>query len=444
MRQVRLLVLLLACALPVEAAPPARTLSTSRQFAVYGDDALGRSAAAAVAEDTKASLLRALGLRDEWKAAVVVVLRQPSSADPGASPRMLSVGQTGQGLKVQLELLTGEAGRGLRFRDEIVGALLTELAFRSAPGLPPGAPLHLPPAWLVEGMGSFLETLDHEGVEAFPPGVAETLLRAGASFDALAFLARNPAELDGASHRLFRACAHGVVRMLLRELPGGRDALLALLAALPEAGRGAVADLPLFAPELAKSPGALAKWWAITLSRTAAPDAREFFSATETTRALFALLGPVEGQPSTALSVGSAPSANRQSLATLAARLSDPKQRGEAAARLTEIRGGLLGLRARAHPLLRPAVAEGVEIAGLAVRRRPATLIEARRRELASLCRRLERRQDDAADYLNWFEATQQRTSSGEWLFPPRPADAPPPRRDAVSAYLDAVEAEFR
>ncbi len=432
MRKLWLLALIVAGASPVEAAPLARTLSTSRQFAVYGDEALSRSAAAAVAEDTKAAFLRALGLRDEWKAAVVVALRRPSAAAPGASPRMLTVGQTGQGLKVQLELLTGEAGRGLHFRDEIVGALLTELAFRTSPGLPPGAPLHLPPAWLVEGMGSFLETLDHEGVEAFPPGVAETLLRAGASFDALAFLARDPAELDGASRRLFRACAHGVVRMLLRELPGGRAALLALLTALPESGRSAVADLPCFAPELSKSSDALAKWWAITLSRAAAPDAREFLPPAETTRALFALLGPA------------AKAAEPSALATLAARLSDPKQRGEAAARLTEIRGGLLGLQARAHPLLRPAVAEGVEIIGLAVRRRPAALLDSRRRELASLCRRLERRQDDVADHLNWFEATQQRTPSGEWLFSPRPADAPPPRRDAVSAYLDAVEAEFR
>jgi hypothetical protein len=50
-------------------------------------------------------------------------------------------------------------------------------------------------------------------------------------------------------------------------------------------------------------------------------------------------------------------------------------------------------------------------------------------------------------DYLNWFEATQSQTRSGtfaEYLEAAgRSEDPQPRRRDAISVYLDALEAQF-
>ena len=50
-------------------------------------------------------------------------------------------------------------------------------------------------------------------------------------------------------------------------------------------------------------------------------------------------------------------------------------------------------------------------------------------------------------DYLNWFEATQLKTQSGlfeDYLNTSNPAvPSPPHRKDAYSAYLDAMEEQF-
>ena len=51
-------------------------------------------------------------------------------------------------------------------------------------------------------------------------------------------------------------------------------------------------------------------------------------------------------------------------------------------------------------------------------------------------------------DYMNWFEATQLRTSSGDFTHYLKAAEASEEterhRRDALSVYLDAVEAQFQ
>ena len=59
----------------------------------------------------------------------------------------------------------------------------------------------------------------------------------------------------------------------------------------------------------------------------------------------------------------------------------------------------------------------------------------------------LSRQMNAIGDYMNWFEATQARTSSGtfrEYLRAAEQALEPEPRRhDPISVYLDALETQF-
>lgn len=415
---------------PLSAALPPRTISTSRQFAIYGHDATQRSAAASIAEEMKTALLEALGLRDEWRAMIVVLLRPPSVLAPGLPARILSVGQTGSGLKVQLEIATGEAGRGLRFRDELLRALLAELSYRERSDLPAGAPFRSPPDWIVDGLSAFLESQRDDGADLFAPGLFQTLLKAGAEFDPFAFLARNPAELDATSRTLYRACAYGVIRLLLRDLPEGRKGLVDLLRALPEAGRGAVADLRHFCPDLAGGPDSLARWWAIALARAGQPDPRRLLSVLETDQQLGQLL-----------SFPPDPPALQADLSDMPRRLADRKRRDLAIGQLANARAGMVTLQIRAHPLARPNVIAAIQLTDLVLARKEAQLRE--RLQALAAARQTSRQAGEAvADYLNWYEATQSGEPSG--MFQSARREPPPaPRNDAISEYMDGLESEL-
>lgn len=428
-RVVSCLLFLVSCLVAL-AAPPPRTISTSRQFAVYGHDATQRSVAASIAEEMKSGLLESLGLRDEWRAMIVILLRQPTTLTPGLPARILSVGQTGSGLKVQLELATGEAGRGLRFRDEVLRALLAELSYRERSDLPAGAPFRAPPDWVVEGFSAFLEAQRDDGADLFAPGLFQTLLKAGREFDPFAFLGRNPAEMDATSRALYRACSYGIVRLLLRDLPDGRKGIVDLLRALPESGRGAVADLVHFCPELAQGPDSLPRWWAIALARASAPDPRRLLTVAETDRQLAALLNFPPDPPSLVADLSDMPR-----------RLADRKKRDTAIAQLAGARAALVALQVRAHPLARPNVIAAIQLTDLVLARKEAQLRE-RLRALVAARQTALQAGEAVADYLNWFEVTQNAEPSGIFA-PARKEDAPAPRNDAISEYLDALESEL-
>jgi len=76
------------------------------------------------------------------------------------------------------------------------------------------------------------------------------------------------------------------------------------------------------------------------------------------------------------------------------------------------------------------------------------TGVERRLARLKSTQKDIVARMNEIDDYMNWFEATQAKTSSGaftDYLKAAGQADEPEKRRrDALSVYLDAVEAQFQ
>src|SRR5438105_15064488 len=74
--------------------------STSRQFLVYGADVPVRGAVCALAEETKANLLRLLRLEDNWKTSLIINLDYPQATFPEAQAMHLELSQTGYGLQL--------------------------------------------------------------------------------------------------------------------------------------------------------------------------------------------------------------------------------------------------------------------------------------------------------------------------------------------------------
>ncbi len=60
---------------------------------------------------------------------------------------------------------------------------------------------------------------------------------------------------------------------------------------------------------------------------------------------------------------------------------------------------------------------------------------------------RVSSRMRQAEDFMNWFEATQASTSSGDfgdYVRAARTTEEVTRRRDAISVYLDAMELQFQ
>lgn len=414
------------------------SFSRSRQFVVYARDGAVRGGVGALAEDTKAGILSAMGLHDEWRLPVVIDLRPPPPGTPNSRPPVrLMLAQTGAGLKIELDLLTGEAGRGTRIRDEITRAILLEMAYRNVTDAAAGQDYTPPPPWLVEGFSAYLENVE-DGVSA---SMFAALLPTSQTLPLQEFLARNPATMDSTSRGVYRAYAYNLVSLLLRELEGGREGLLAFIRDLPKTPPAAASDgaslLRHFAA-LTASPDALEKWWTLGLAHLADSDRYRGYTVEETEEHLQAVLtfpGPTDRK-------GSGPPKDY----TLDdyREFTPLKHNAEV---LEGTRTALAELCARANPLSQPIVFGYQEVVGKLCRNRTAGVGD-RLGELAVQRREVLKRREDIADYMNWYEATQAPAVSGafeEYFRASRQFDVRqrPHRPDPISSYLDSLETEL-
>ncbi len=415
-----------------------KSFSRSKQFVVYAADGAVRGGIGSVAEETKTAVLAALGLKDQWKLPIVIDLRPPDAGMPNARPpSRLILGQTGAGLKVELDLLLGAAGRDNRIRDELVRAILLELAYRDHATLPAGLTYNLPPPWLVEGLSAYLEN-EENGLSA---SLFAALLPASQTLSLEDLLARNPAALDSTSRTVYRAYAFTLVRLLVQELPGGKAGLAGFIHDLPgvamDSERGAGALRSHF-PELASSADSLDKWWSLSLARVAASDQYQAFSLEETDRQLTGALT----FPAPASSKDAAPRSLTLSDYKEIIALKDRKRI------LEPVQQALLALSARANPLVRPEVEEYQLIVAELIRGKAGGLDE-RLQKLAARRTEALTRKASIDDYLNWYEATQLKTASGAFESYFRAArqvkaENDVRRPDAISTYLDGLALEFR
>lgn len=410
-------------------APPGRSVSTSRQFLVYGNDVRLRGAVCDLAEETKQDVLQLIGQRDEWTTPIVVNAQYPQANLPGTPRSVLSFAQTGFGLKLQLDLTIASDVTQREVRRELLRVILLEMMYGHKTNLPVGTVCVPPPDWLLDGIprrqsdfdwGRLIDVLGAP-VTARKITPLEEFLRPG-KFSGL--------EASGRS--LY--CAYSIVLVeLLAHTADGQGRLARFIADLPTASNNPMADIGRHFPELSSASSA-EKAWSLRITRLAAGQPFQLFSAEETEQKLDKLL---------ALSISGAGLERKYQLDEFSKfiRIASSKLA------LAKLCRDISALATRANPVYRPMIYEYARITTRLARGKTKGIAEriarasASRKSIATTIRSID-------DYMNWFEATKSRGPSGAFVDYMKAADlaaqSEQRRHDPISVYLDVLETQFQ
>jgi hypothetical protein len=410
-------------------APPERSVSTSRQFLVYGADVRLRGAICDLAERAKQDVLNLIAQRDEWTTPIVIDAQYPHANVPERPRAALSFSQTGFGLKLQLDLTIAPDASQPEVRRELLRAILLELMYRSKSNLAAGTTYVPPPDWLLEGIRPQQSDLDGGKLRA----VLGTSVTVRQILPLAEFLRlRKCSRLDGPGRLLYEAYSFALVELLTRT-PDGRGRLARFFADIPSASNDPMANLGTHFPELSDAKIA-EKAWSLHISQLAVGGPFQLLSAEETEKKLSELL---------VLRISDAGSKKEYHLDEF------EKFIRNASAKVTLIQCSrdLSILATRANPIYRSIVYEYAKIVAL--------LAQGRARGTAQRLARLSETRKSVAvttreinDYLNWVEASKSPGPSGAFADYMRAAEMASPsegkRRDAISVYLDVLEAQFQ
>ena len=240
----------------VVSAPPERSISTSRQFLVYGTDVRVRGAICDLAERTKRDLLELIDRRDEWTTPIIVNAQYPQANLPERPRAALNFAQTGFGLKLQLDLTIDLAVSRPEIRRELLHAVLLDIMYRCESNLPAGAAYVAPPTWLLDGIPPRQSDFDRgKLIDVLAAPVASGKIRPLKEF----LRPQELSDLDAPSRFLDRAYSFALVELLV-QTPDGRGRLARLIADLPFASNDPMADLGLHFPELSNESSAEKAW----------------------------------------------------------------------------------------------------------------------------------------------------------------------------------------
>jgi len=423
---------------PVELPNDGVVISRTKQFRVSGGNPFGRGLCVIMAENAKEELLRLLEQPDAWKIPISIVLHgEPGDKAPATT--MLTRLKIVDGVyRLQLDVHLAEGLQVEKFKRAVTEMLLYERALKVLPLMEKGMSLSVPP-WLSVGM--------REAV-AWRTQMSDRRLYA-AMFkqdgaykveDLLGVGRAEFAKFDEASLVAFRVSAGSLVMALL-EQPEGRKAFEKFLDDAASFEGEMALLLRRHFPELNLSPNSLAKWWALQLANQGGLNLlTEVMSIAETeeqlTKALqLQLPPPDETKPEEPRRVGIEEWARLEGL--------DEKQRADA---VKPAQAALVHLSYRCFPSFRPLL---VEYQKQLIRLGQGD-DKAVGQALAELSRAREimrSKTERGRDYLDWFEITRARETSGAFddylklkqQLNQREND----RKDGISLYLDRMDKLF-
>ena len=404
-------------------AQPEHSTSPSRQFVVYGADAKVRGAISGLAEQTKTNLLGLLRQRDDWKTSVVVNLQPQQANIPEIPPADLRFSQSGFGIKLQLDLTISKNVDVSLVERELLHAILLELIYRKQPHIIAGAVLVEPPDWLIDGALALSPGRDR-GTLIEAVGNTEKPLPLEK------FLRQRPGLVDSAGRTLYRAYAFAFMQMLLDGKNGGTQ-LAKYIDHLSDSSNDPLADLKAQFPLLADD---AERTWQLALNRLKSLQTFRLLTFAESEQRLDELLRLRISEPKKPVKL---------------VRLDELTQHKLSASEkmaVDQLKRDLMFLGPQTNPVLRPIGREYQEVAALLARgKRRGVQKRLSRLELAR--QQLAARMTEIDDYLNWFEATQMNSGSGNFTGYLKAVDqsqVPAPRRhDPLSVYLDALEDQF-
>jgi hypothetical protein len=401
-------------------AQPEHSTSPSRQFVMYGADAKVRGAVSGLAEQTKTNLLGLLRQRDDWKTPVVVNLQSQQSNLPELPPADLRFSQTGFGIKLQLDLTISKNVDVSLVERELLRAILLEMVYRKKPHITAGAVLVELPDWLIDG------------ALALDPGrdrgpLIEAVANTEKPLTLEKFLRQRPGSLDSTGRTLYHAYAFAFVQMLL-EGKNGAAQLANYIDQLSNSSNDPLADLKAQFPFLAED---AERAWQLALNRLKSLQTFRLLTFAESERRLDELLRVKISEPK-----------KPEKLVRLD-ELAQHKLSASEKMALDQLKRDLMFLVPQSNPVLRPIGREYQEIAALLARgKRRGVLKRLPRLELTR--QQLAARMGEIDDYMNWFEATQMNSGSGNFTGYLKAVDqsqvAPLRRHDPLSVYVDALE----
>ena len=422
------------------AAPPAAenpvratdtVVSRSEQFRVTGEDSLVRGTVAMLAEQAKDELLRLTEEKDAWKIPVTIRLHgRPGDPLPARPVAMrLFVIEGVMRLQIDIHLGRGIDREGLQ--RAVTAALIYERALRADPG---DVPLQVPP-WLAAGLCEATAWRMNQSDRR----LYEALFKRGGVFRLDDLFGMGDAEfesMDGATRAAFRVSS-GALVMALLEQPEGRKGFRDFLNEAA-AHQG---EMPMLLrrhfPGLNLSENSLAKWWNLQLAVMGGLNPlTDILTISETeTQLVEALHLHIRSPEGTFLR---RPLDAWPELAALA----EPERQ----AGVRPAQDVLVRLSYRCFPSYRPLLAEYQLILD-SIAKNQTSGIAGRLASLEETRTVMTARATRARDYLDWFEITRARETSGAFddyrLLKERLKANPDRRKDPLSTYLDRMERIF-
>ncbi len=409
-------------------------ISRSKQFKVGGGDGIVRATVALLAEETKDELLRLTAENDEWKVPITIILHgKPGDPMPPRTVNMqLLVSEAGYDLRMDVHLSRGIEQE--RFKFAATSALLYERSLRGRAASDNDRPLLVPP-WLADGL---LEATAWR-LGRSDRRLYEALFKTGGLFkiDDLFGIDSNEFEdLDGATRAAFRVSSGALVTALLDQ-PQGKEAFRAFLGEVA----GFEGEMPTLLrkhfPELNLSETSLAKWLQLQLAvKGAMNPMTDILTVNQTEAALGEAL-----QLNFRTAEGIVQQKELSAWPELAS-LKEPER--IAAVRLAQ--DALVRLSYRCFPSYRPLLSE-YQLVLTTIAKNKTTDVAARLAALQETRETMKAKAARARDYLDWFEITRARETSGVFDDYMRLKDRlkanPHQRKDELSLYLDQMDKIF-
>jgi hypothetical protein len=423
MKRVAVILFCTGCWLFVSAAHPDRSISPSRQFMIFGADDVVRGAVSGLAEQTKSNLLTLLRQRDDWKTPVIVNLQPQQANVPEVPPADLRFSQTGFGIKLQLDLTISKNLDVTIIERELLRAILLEMIYQKKPNIAAGAVIVEPPDWLIDGVLALSPGRDRASL-------IEAIADTETPLSLENFLRQRREVLGSTGRTLYRAYSLVFVQMLLDE-KNGEVRLAQYIDHLSDASTDPLADLKARFPVLADNADGV---WQLALTQMKNLQTFRLLTFAESDRRLDDLLRIRVSEP------------NKPVKLIRLDELAQHKPSINEKMALEQLKRDLLFFVPQSNPVLRPIAREYQEVATLVAR--------GKRRGIAKRLARLELTHQQLAsrmieidDYMNWFEATQMKSGSGNfsgYLKAMNQSELPMPRRhDPLSIYIDALEDQF-
>lgn len=409
-------------------------ISRSKQFRISGGESLVRGTVALLAEQTKDELLRLTGEKDGWKVPISIRLQgSPGDPMPARTVSMRLIVVEGQ-KELRLDVHLSRGIEHERFKRAVTAALLYERALVAEMDDTAGQPLMVPP-WLTDGLREATAWRLNESDRR----LYEALFKHGGLFKLDEMFAVGDQafeDMDGATRAAFRVSS-GALVMALLEQPQGKEGFRAFLSEVAAYQGEMPGLLRKHFPELNLSETSLSKWWALQLAAKGGLNPlTDILTIQQTDAALAEALRLNFRSPEGII--------QQKELAAWpeVTALNQP----ERIAAVRQAQDALVRLSYRCFPSYRPLLAE-YQIVLDSISKNKTKDVAKRLADLDGTRATMISRAARARDYLDWFEITRARETSGAFddyqRLKERLKANPHQRKDSLSAYLDRMDRIF-